>query len=508
MNKKFKILSLFLIVILIAFLIYKGVFSNTENTSKSNTNVNFKHIATITVGGQSAAEISAFDPLTNRLFVLNSESNEVSVYDLTNIKTPNKLGAIPLLSGAPNSVDIYNGKIAIALEAEIKQNRGKVLIYNTKNLILEDSYEVGALPDMVKFSPNGKYILVANEGEPNMDYSNDPEGTISIIDLSNKNTTELNFNAFDSLKNKLKKKGFRVFGPDASLSKDVEPEYIAISHDSKTAWVSLQENNGIAKIDLETKSILAIYPLGYKNYSLANNKIDPSDKDNKTELRSIPVFGMYQPDAITYVNIKGKGYIISANEGDSRYYQDSFINEQRIRNVKLDSTAFPNAKEIQEDGNLGQLKIALDLGDTDNDGDYDELYTYGGRSFTIWSENGVLIKDSGNSISQIQLEHTPKSFNASDTRSDDKGAEPESVDVLNLNNERYILFVGLERTNQVFIYDITEPTSPVFLSILSNKTDIGPEGLLVVPAIKSPSGKDVLIVSNEMSGTVSIYENQ
>lgn len=494
--------------------------TNTTTVTPINTEVNFQHETTIQVGGEGAAEISAFDASTNKLFVVNSDSDEVSVYDLSDVSNPSKLGSIPLTNGgAINSVDSFEGKIAIAIEASVKQNDGQVLVYNATDLTLENTYDVGALPDMVTFTPDGKYVLVANEGEPNSTYTNDPEGTVSIIDLSNNDITELNFNAFETEKNTLTSDGYRVFGPNANLSKDTEPEYITVSDDSKYAWVSLQENNGIAKINLSTKSITDIYPLGFKDYSLAGNEIDPSNKDDKTELRSIPVYGMYQPDAITYVNINGTGYVISANEGDAREYIDDkgtededddeeiFVNEERIKKLDLDPTAFPDASTLQEDEDLGRLKIALDLGDTDGDGDYDELYSYGARSFTIWSEDGVLIKDSGNSISKIQLENTPSTFNDEDGRSDDKGAEPESVEVLNMGDERYILFVGLERTDQVFVYDITNPTSPTFLSILSTEGDEAPEGLLVVPASESPSGKDILIVSNEDSGTVSIYQN-
>ena len=67
------------------------------------------------------------------------------------------------------------------------------------------------------------------------------------------------------------------------------------------------------------------------------------------------------------------------------------------------------------------------MGDTDNDGDYDEIYNYGARSFTIWTGNGEMVFDSGNDIAQRTLDLTPEWFNGDDGRSDDKGAEPESI---------------------------------------------------------------------------------
>ncbi len=484
-----------------------------------NTEVNFQYVNTINVGGEGAAEISAYDSKTQKLFVVNSEAKEISVYDLKVVDAPVKIGAIPVMNGAPNSISTYDGKIAVALEDAVKQNNGEIAVYNAENNALLNSYTVGALPDMVTFSKDGKLLICANEGEPNDLYTNDPEGSVSIITLETGNVTTLNFSVFNNQETSLESNGFRVFGPNADLAKDVEPEYIAVSDDSKTAWVSLQENNGIAKVNLVTKTIETIYPLGFKDYNEAGNAIDPSNKDDKKDLRNIPVYGIYQPDAITYVNINGTGYIISANEGDAREYIDDkgtdtedddeeiFVNEERIKKIDLDPTAFPNAADLQKEENLGRLKIALDLGDTDNDGDYDKLYAYGGRSFSIWSENGALIYDSGNNISQKTLELTPETFNDDDGRSDDKGAEPEAVEVLNINNERYILFVGLERTDQVMVYDITNPSAPMFLNILSHNGDEAPEGLLAIPAKNSPNGKDLLLVSNEDSGTVSIYQN-
>jgi hypothetical protein len=513
MKNLFKTLSIAIVVSL------SSCNDDNNGSAPINTEVNFQYVHTINVGGEGAAEISAYDSKTKKLFVVNSEAKEISVYDLKDVDAPSKVGSIPVMSGAPNSISTYDGKVAVALEDAVKQNNGKIAVYNAENNALLNSYTVGALPDMVTFSKDGKLLICANEGEPNSLYTNDPEGSVSIITLDSGNVTTLNFSAFNSQEASLESNGFRVFGPNADLAKDVEPEYIAVSDDSKTAWVSLQENNGIAKVNLVTKTIEAIYPLGFKNYNEAGNAIDPSNKDDKKELRNIPVYGIYQPDAITYVNINGTGYIISANEGDAREYiddkgtddesddEDVFVNEERIKKIDLDPTAFPNAAELQKEENLGRLKIALDLGDTDNDGDYDKLYAYGGRSFTIWSENGALIYDSGNAISQKTLELTPATFNDDDGRSDDKGAEPEAVEVLNMNNERYILFVGLERTDQVLVYDITNPSAPMFLSILSHNGDEAPEGLLVIPAKDSPNGKDLVLVSNEDSGTVSIYQN-
>ncbi|WP_456438726.1 choice-of-anchor I family protein [Psychroserpens sp.] len=480
--------------------------NNTTTQTQVSTEVNFQYLSTINIGGKGASEISAYDPVTGKLFTVNVESNQISVHNISDLEaitqeTPINLSAF----GSPNSVAVFDEKLAVAVEAPIKQNLGQILVFDTNDSSLISQYTVGALPDMVTFTKNGHLILSANEGEPNDDYTIDPIGSVSIIDLTDDSVTTLDFTSFNDQLSCLKSEGLRVFSPNASLAQDIEPEYIAVSDDNNTAWVALQENNALAKINLVSKTIESILPLGYKDFSLPGNEIDVSDKDGEVVLKNWPVFGMYQPDGITYTNINGVDYVISANEGDSRDY-DGFSEEDRVNDLDLDETVFPATKKYQDDANLGRLKITNTLGDIDDDGDYDALYSYGARSFSIWSANGNLIYDSGNTISQILLTLSPESF--ADKRSDNKGVEPESVEVLNIANQRYILFVCLERTSQVMVFDITNPTSPEFLSILSRSGDIAPEGLLVIPRKESPNGKDLLLVSNEVSGTVSIYQNE
>ncbi|NAS31519.1 alkaline phosphatase [Flavobacteriaceae bacterium R38] len=476
-----------------------------------NTEVDFQFANTIDVGGEASAEITAFDPSTNKIFIVNNDDNlglsEISVYDISDINTPVKGVSIDIsATGAPNSVAVSNGVLAVAVEAPIKQNQGSVLVYNTDSQVLQATYTVGALPDMVTFTPDGTSILVANEGEPNDEYTIDPKGSISIIDVASGNVTTLEFDAFNNQEAALEAEGFRVFGPGATLAEDVEPEFITVSDDSQTAYVVLQENNGIAVVDLTSNQITEILPLGLKDYSLLGNEIDPSDRDDLKELRSVPAFGIFQPDAIAFTSISGTDYVITANEGDARDY-DGFSEEERVEDLTLDPTVFPNAATLQEVTNLGRLEVTNVNGDTDNDNDFDQIVSFGARSFTIWDTSGNIIYDSGNEIASRTLSLTPDRFNDDDGRSDAKGAEPEAVTVLNLGNERYILFVGLERNDQVLVYDITNPASPQFLQILSRADDEAPEGLLVIPAADSPSGKDLLLVSNEDSGTVTIFEN-
>ncbi|CAZ95044.1 choice-of-anchor I family protein [Zobellia galactanivorans] len=456
-------------------------------------------------GEEGFAEISAYDAVTGNLFVVNPVQGEVSVWDISEPSVPSKQASIAL-TGTPNSVAVHHGLLAIALENDNKQVNGTIEVYDTATMSLVDSYPAGALPDMVAFSPNGKYIVAANEGEPNDDYTVDPEGSISVIDVEKKEVHTLFFTAYNG---QTIGNDFRVFGPEACLAQDVEPEYVAVSEDSKYAYVSLQENNGMAVVDLSTMTLTDVFGLGVKDHSLTENAMDASNKDGMLgNFQTWPVLGFYMPDAIAYAKIGGAAYLISANEGDSRDY-DGYSEEERVKDLVLDATAFPNAEELQADENLGRLKITTANGDIDGDGDYDKIYSYGARSFTIWTPQGEIVYDSGDEIGRKTMEIAPTLFNddegEADGRSDDKGAEPESVTTLKIG-ESTLLFVGLERTGGAMVYDITNPSAPEFLKWIFSTQDVAPEGLLVIPAEESPNGENLLVITNEVSNTVSIYE--
>lgn len=466
----------------------------------------FKEIGFLTIGGTGAAEISAYDEVSKKLFTVNnSNTNRIDVIDLSDPADPKKIGQIDLtpFNGASNSVATYNGKLAVALEAfPNKQALGKVVVFDTSNYSVIKEIAVGALPDMIVYSPDGKYIMTANEGEPNSDYSLDPEGTISIIEVNNNYTvTTVNFSSFSNQLGTLKANGFKISSPTNDFSKDIEPEYITISADSKTAWVTLQENNGVAKVDLVAKKITNIFGLGLKDFNTAANAIDISDKDSAIAFNPWNIKGMFMPDAISNYEVNGTTYFVTANEGDAREY-GTYADISRLgsSSVILDPMVFPNASELKKDAKMGRLNIVNKMGDTDGDGDIDELVSFGARSFSIWNgTTGNLVFDSKN-----DLDVKANVFGTyDDARSDDKGSEPESVVTVKMGSKT-ILFVGLERTDNCMIYDVTNPNAPIYLQTL--KTGDAPEGLLFIPASKSPTKRSLLIVSSEGDGTVKIYQ--
>jgi alkaline phosphatase len=476
--------------------------------------------------GNGAAEITAFDQISKRMFVVNAATGSVDIVNLAMPASPTLISRIDIRAlfsdttaeAAPNSVAVNGGLVAVAVERKDAQGRqlpGLVVFFNTNGTLL-DKATVGALPDMVAFSPNGAWVLVANEGEPSPDYSFDPEGSVSIINplrlrqglkLRPVDTRHATFGRFNNQNADLLAAGVRIFGPKASVAQDLEPEYITVSPDSLFAYVTLQENNAVAIVDILTAKVVKIAPLGFKDWTQSG--LDASDRDNAINIAPWPVLGMFQPDALGCYRVGGVNYLVTANEGDARDYS-TFSEETRVRSVTLDLTAFPDRATLRDNAALGRLTITTTLGDTDHDGDYDQLYTLGGRSFSIWRANldGTLTQvfDSADQLEQITAQLRPAEFNGHpfDTRSDNKGPEPEGL-ALGVVNGRTYAFIGLERIGGVMMYDITSPTSPQFVQYIWTE-DVAPEGVEFVPASASPTGHALLLVAHEVSGTVVVYE--
>ncbi len=288
------------------------------------------------------------------MFVVNSRVGAIDVIDLSDPTKPkfiSQLNASSVLAGSSiNSVAVFNGMVAVAIQAPVKTAAGRLALYRASDLSLLGSATVGALPDMVTFTPDGKTVLTANEGEPSDDYQIDPEGSISIIDVSNPAKLVVRtagFGAFTSQEAALRAKGIRINGPGASASQDFEPEYIALSADGRTAWVTLQENNALAKVDVATATVTDILPLGFKNHGVAGNGLDASDADGKTiNIKTWPgVHGMFQPDALASYTVGGKTFLVTANEGDARAWGEDnsaywagdaskgFVEEFRVKHL-------------------------------------------------------------------------------------------------------------------------------------------------------------------------------
>lgn len=477
---------------------------------------------------QVAAEIGAHDPKSQRVFVTNVANRTLDVFSIGDLNNPHELPSIDLTpyGSHANSVAASYGVVAAAIEAEIKTDPGSVVFFEAATGAFLSQVTVGSEPDMLTFTPNGRRVLVANEAEPNDEYTIDPEGSVSIIDLrrgaaglTQADVRTADFAAFNGA---TLEPSVRIFGPNATVAQDLEPEYIAISDDGKTAWVTLQENNAVAILDIGSATFTRIAGLGFKDHSLPGNGLDASDKDGAINIANWPVKGMYQPDAIATFRDKGRTYLITANEGDSRDYS-GYNEEKRVKSLVLDPVAFPNAAALQADSAIGRLTVTTANGDANHDGKYEELYAFGARSFSIRDADASLVFDSGDELERITAAAFPTEFNSNndengtfDNRSDNKGPEPEGVAIGKIAGRTYG-FIGLERIGGIVVYDLSEPTAPRFIQYLNNRDfsgdaelgtagDLAPEGVLFIEGKDSPTKKPLLVVTNEVSGSTTVYE--
>ncbi|MBW0281625.1 choice-of-anchor I family protein [Shewanella xiamenensis] len=517
------------------------------------------------VYGLSAAEIVEYHSASQRIFVVNARSGKVDIIDanlLDNaaeataplaLNNLDKLGELDVAKdvglsfmGSVNSVSIYGNLLAAAIErgdaaGNKTQANGYVAFYQLNDNETPQylsAVEVGALPDNVVFSHDGKTVLVANEGEPNQDYSIDPEGSVAIIAIADGKpaatatlVTFTEFNQGNARYNEITK-DIKINGPMATVAQDLEPEYISVSPDNSRAFVSLQENNAIAVIDIANAKVAKILPLGLKDYGFDVNKIDASDKDDMVNLQAYAgVYGMYQPDTVASYRWNNADFIVTANEGDSRDYA-GFSEEARAGDLTLDPN-HPQFAAAKDKTQLARLKVTKSMGNDDNDGDYDKIVSFGARSFSIWTADGQQVFDSGSDFERITAALLGNNFNNNneenkgDSRSDDKGPEPEAL-VLGKIGQKLYAFIGLERTSGFMMYDVTNPFDVHFVDYVVNRDfdssfsintdtgevkgdaslagDLGPEGMKFVSAEKSPNGQPLLIIGNEVSGTTSVYQ--
>lgn len=514
-----------------AAIVMAALFNSNVSANWFSNKITLHKLGSYSAGAfdEGAAEIAAHDPRTQRLFVVNALDSSIDVIDISNPNAPAKLFAIDVTpyGDQANSVDVRDGIVAAAVQADVKTDAGKVVFFNAGgNCAFRKALTVGSLPDMVTFTPDGKKVLVANEAEPNsynQPDSVDPEGSVSIVDLKfglqNATVKTATFTRFN---NAALDRSVRIYGPNATVAQDIEPEYITVSEDSRTAWVTLQENNAIAELDISRARFTEINGLGFKDHSKPGNGLDASDRDGPAiNIARWPVYGMYQPDAIASFQWFGHTFLITANEGDAREWP-GLTEEARISSLTLDPTAFPDAAFLKQNTNIGRLNVTKATGDFDGDGDYDALFALGGRSFSIWTTNGHQVYDSKDDLEQITASAFPINFNASNTnnslddRSDNKGPEPEAVTVGRVFGRQYA-FIGLERIGGVVIYDLSIPFFPRFVDYVNNRDftqdpetgmpgDLGPEGLKIIPAHESPIRKPLLVTANEISGTTTIFE--
>jgi DNA-binding beta-propeller fold protein YncE len=542
--------------------------------SDASLGVSLDVVARAFLGNLTSAEIVQYHADTQTIYATNGETNAIAVIaadtvsttamsdpinttnlTVSNITLPADIDGVTL--GSLTSIAISGDLMAVAVPAEVKTDSGYVLFYNgldTSAPVFLDSVVVGALPDMVTFTPDGGKVLVANEGEPSNDYTIDPEGSISVINIlasgePEETATSVSFTGFNGSQDDLVAQGMMFPNPSGrtikgvdiatTVAQDLEPEYITATND--VAYVSLQENNGLAILDLEELTV-EIVGLGVKSWSDLN--IDIQEDGSVSFGQYDGLYGVYQPDTIANYSWKDATFIVTANEGDAReYFFDSadeatclsegglefdeddgclaFIDEVKVEDLTAEANS--ELADLQANGEADDLRVTNAMGDADGNGEYDAAYAYGSRSFTIWDQNGLAVYDSGDDFERITASVHGASFNngddanEGDSRSENKGPEPEALTVGVIGDRTYA-FVGTERMGGIFVYDVTNPYDVQFADYIINRDltegleatdvigDLAPESLVFVSADDSASGVPLLLVGNEVSGTVTVWQ--
>ncbi|CAH1785683.1 unnamed protein product [Owenia fusiformis] len=433
-----------------------------------------------------------------------------------------------VVATSDNATHPLNGRLYIFLAYD----------FDTQSLELVNTLTVGSLPDMVAFTSDCKKAVIAIEGERREinGQAVDPEGEIAIVEfipglpLSFK-ITNLNFKAFNSMAAAYMRRGVRKIFPNNTFSEDLEPEYVTISDDDRTAYVVLQENNAMVKVDLTSDKIIDIFPLGTKDWSAL--KLDPSDRDGGINLASYPIRGIYNPDSIKFMNINGEDYIITANEGDEKEYEFSNSEpwSESTEGSKLGRLLSNDVSDelkslLMDETKLGRMPFSTTEQDLSQDGGkLLDFLTYGGRSFSLFRASDMSqAYDSGDKFEQEIKRSFPDYFNAAMKIGIPQIAEPEGIAAGRIGNKT-VIFVTMERPGMTAIFSIgsrgrlkpkfesihngagCNPTKKVEELYRDREIQYGSaETGVFIPKTDSPNGKDLFIVVGTFTSTVSIYE--
>lgn len=493
---------------------------------------------------EGAAEIVSYHAATERLFVVNAQQGAVQVLSVADPSNPSLVGTIVAEGAAidgggtipagsvANSVAVTaEGLVVVAVEAPTKTDTGWMLAVDADTLDVLGAVTVGALPDSVAVSGDGAYAVIANEGEPNDDYTVDPVGSISIISLPETITAPvqddvrtIGFGDFEEGGERELPEGIRIFAgiptDDQPVSRGIEPEYATVAADNVTAYVSLQEANGLAVVDLEAAT-LDLVALGSIDRGVVPMTMsDRVPAGQLTERITVDgIRGLFMPDTIDTYQVGGNTYVVTANEGDAREWGD-YVEAERVEDLALCDATFGEADRALFD----RLEVSIESEFDAANNCYSQLDAFGTRSFSIWSSTGELVFDSGEALEQLTAEAIPGFFNAGNddndlgSRNDAKGPEPEAVAIGEVDGTPYA-FVGLERVGGIAVFDVSNPSAPTFATYINNRDfsldveadittvgDSGPESIAFIPASDSPSGEAMIAVGNEITGTTTLYD--
>jgi hypothetical protein len=534
--------------------------------------------------GVNAAGGVAYYGGNKTALIANRHTNRVEVVSLTNPATPQATAQIDASAAAATALNRAMGKItAVAAfdEADATKDRdriaitvsgagiadsGAVVIYKAADRSLVTVLQTGVGPKSVEFSHDGRYVVIANEGAPAPDYSVDPEGSIGVVDLmptpvapattAPPAITVLDFVVFNAVTPSPSGSRQSEIPADvrfsnrpgvttqSSRAQDFEPETVTIDIQSRFAYISLQENNAMATVELNPPRIATIVGLGTKDFNTDTSKLDASDQDERDDLLKHPVKGFRQPGGLLAYRNANEILLISANTGAPRMLP-GFDETTRAASLNLDAAVFPPADMLQDNAKLGRLNVSASEGNAPatttpppgvpQDPDFESIFTYGARSFSIMLTSGVTVFDSGEDFERITLQQLATNFNSAanangsgDTRSDDQGPAPKALALGQIEGATFA-FIGLSEVGGVMVYALDASLRGArfleykkdreFNVVVSNTDgngdgapdtnpavgDLGPTQMIFVPVSAAPTADSLLLVANAVSGTTTIY---
>jgi len=528
----------------------------------------------------AAASLSWYGEAKQAL-VANRAANRVDVLSLSTPASPQRIAQIDASGdaatalghalGQVSAVAVFDAfgsvtdkdRIAVTVLGIAVDAPGAVAIYNASDRSLITVLATGVGPGAVSFSQDGQFVITADAGEPAADYSVDPEGSISVVNLSPVPTppattappsisvlgfAEFNVTGITPIPTTSRESeilpGVRVIEkpaplPVATRAQDFEPKSVSTGVNAR-AYVSLQKNNAFATVALLPARIESILPFGTRDYNVPGNSLEASDLNNPPVLRNQPVKGYFQPGAIAVFRNNVEVLILTANTGAPRVLP-SFDERARVADLTLDPVVFPNAAELQQATNLGRLQVSATEGNAaatstvPADADHEALLAYGTRSFSIFRVTGTIANDSANDFERITAERLGSNFNSAanangsgGSRSDDSGPAPSALALGQIDGATFA-FIGLHEVGGIMVYALDNNLlTPRFIDYKTERNfnvpvatadtngdgfadtnpevgDLGPDSMVFVPISASPTADSLLIVGNSVSGTTSVY---
>lgn len=425
--------------------------------------------ATWESGAGGGDESLGYQAATRRLAVGNGALGRVRVLSLADPAAPEQIADLDLALPAGhslNGIDFHPSANLIAVVVAAPGDApGEIWLLDADSGAVRASYPAGIDPDGIHFSPDGRRLAVPNEAEnyrraAGGGYVSAP-GSVTVVELGEAlgrgRAVQVPLPPLpmghgltvESDQRLLKREvdGREVEIPfDSGDPAHLEPEHAAFAPDGATVYVSLQENNGVAVIDVASGSLSGVYALGAVEH--AADLEDDGEVDFSETLTAFR-----EPDQIA-VTTDGR-YLVTADEGDT------------------------DPKASKSDwGPAG-----------------------GGRTVSVLdAATGEVLGDTGS-----QLDEAAAAAGVyPDGRSDNKGSEPEGLAVFAAGDGIWAV-VGLERAEAVALIDLADPRVPRVRAVQSLRREgeggrLAPEDLAYI----HQDGAHYVATANEKSGTVSI----